>query len=151
MLVLPFQLAGNVYFSLSHLNDGYVFGLVKCQCGKQQVLSEEKFQTEIQNAKVSLSVSSDVKSCDTKSTHTVQSLYSTYRTCTERRLYFFCLNLVNSHNDAFAFPTLQYCMSLNNSAFIYCKRMNNVTPKSFTSTSPSVKLCHNLHPKFFSV
>lgn len=34
------------------------------------------------------------------------------------------------HDVAFAFITVQYCKSLNNSAFIYCERWNNVVLKS---------------------
>lgn len=54
---------------------------------------------------------------------------------TEREGCTFCLNLEDLHNDAFSFFfTLQYCMILNGSAFIYYERWNNVTPKSSATT-----------------
>lgn len=53
----------------------------------------------------------------------------------EGRLHSFCQILEDLHNDAFFSSTLQYSASLNNSAFIYWERWNNVTPKSFTMAS----------------
>lgn len=44
-------------------------------------------------------------------------------------MHFLCVRLEDLHNNAFAFVTLHYCMSLNNSAFIYGERRNSVTPK----------------------
>lgn len=53
----------------------------------------------------------------------------------EGRSHFSRLNPEDIHNDAFAFFTLQYRMSLNSSAFIYWERWNNVTPKSSSTAS----------------
>lgn len=81
----------------------------------QHVLSEEKSHTGIQNAKVSLKKFS-LKHPDTQSANSTNAKPVQHR---EGRLHFICLNLEDFHHDAFAFFTLQYCMSLNSSAFIY--------------------------------